>query len=181
MSRSTLGPLSTVVRQLSSTTAARATVASIPSSSSSTSLPTSSTDRVYPARKAFLHAYYGHLLSTSELVLLFSHANLTVAELNKVRRALAKLPPPLPSPSASAIASSSGNAGVEAGEAESQAEPAKATLTITRTGLLSALFPKHPPSSSDAASSSSITSTQHPRAHLPSLQAHLTGPTALPT
>ena len=139
---------------------------------------------MYPARKAFLHAYYSHLLSTSELVLLFSHANLTVAELNKVRRALAKLPPP---PS---------GAGAGEGKQEGEGEGEKATLTITRTGLLSALFPRIPasdatpsPSSSSSPSASASATTTlppHPRPHhlhpdLPSLQPYLTGPTALLT
>lgn len=191
MSRPSVSALSTSLRQLSTSAPLRATVSALPLSSSSSASPTSTpapaigSDRVYPARKAFLHAYYSHLLSTSELVLLFSHANLTVAELNKVRRALAKLPPP---PS---------GAGVGEGKQEGEGEGEKATLTITRTGLLSALFPRIPasdatpsPSSSSSSSSSpsasATTLPPHSRAHhlhpsLPSLQPYLTGPTALLT
>lgn len=179
MSRPTLTTL-TRVRHLSSTPALRAAVSAVPSSTSSPSSSSSSSPstsaRVYPARKAFLHAYYNHLLSTSQLVLLFSHANLTVAELSKVRRALAKLPPPT-------VAECGQGAGA-AGEVEGEG---KATLTITRTGLLSALFPRIP-STSDSASASSPSSPPPPLppAHTltpstPSLQPYLTGPTALLT
>lgn len=68
-------------------------------------------ERIYTARKSYLHDYYAHLLSASQMVLLFRHGNLTVSQSGAVRRAIAKVPLP---PSASE----------------------QAVLTITRTGLL---------------------------------------------
>lgn len=67
--------------------------------------------RIYSERKAYLFDYYSHLLSRSQMVLLFKHANLTVAESGALRREITKLPLP-----ASATES--------------------ATLTIARTGIL---------------------------------------------
>ena len=69
-------------------------------------------NRLFPERKAYLYAYYRHLLSSSPLVLLFSHDNLSVSDLFKLRRAIR---------------------GVRSDTGE------EATFTIARTGVLSAL------------------------------------------
>ncbi|KAI9637943.1 uncharacterized protein MKK02DRAFT_42322 [Dioszegia hungarica] len=151
----------TSLRSISTTARRLATPAA---SSSSTSSATAEATRVYGPRKAFLHAYYTHLLRTSQLVLLFKHDNLTVSNLLAIRRAIAKIPIPPPS-----RAISPPPPPPSSGEIEGEDTSARATLTISRTGVLSSLF-KSP---SSRPSSSSLTP--------PSLLPHLTGPTALIT
>lgn len=88
-------------------------------------LASSKPGRVYPERKAFLFKYYEHLLQRSQLVLLFKHENLTVAQSTQIRHAIQKVPvPALP-------------AAVAAAAEGSEPAPAEgAVMTITRTGLL---------------------------------------------
>lgn len=93
-----------------------------------------SEDRVYTERKTYLYNYYAHLLKTSQLVLMFQHANLSVSDLAKIRRGLAKIPPPPPTPSPTASTSAS---------SEEVDTSTQASLTILRTGLLSALTRHH--------------------------------------
>lgn len=87
-------------------------------------LASSKPGRVYPERKAFLYKYYEHLLQRSQLVLLFKHQNLSVAQSTQIRHAIQKIPVPA----------------VPGAEAAAEGSPApegeRAVMTITRTGLL---------------------------------------------
>jgi large subunit ribosomal protein L10 len=88
---------------------------------------------VYTDRKTYSYNYYTHLLRTSQLVLLFQHANLSVADLQKIRQGIAKIAPPPPPAS-----SSPSENGTEPTSISTQA-----SFTILRTGLLSALTRHH--------------------------------------
>lgn len=118
--RPALQPLLATTSRYASTSAARIS----PSSPAAD-------NRVYTERKTYLYNFYAHLLKTSQLVLMFQHANLSVADLAKIRRGIAKIPPPPPSPSPT-IANQ--GTSTETSEISTQA-----SLTILRTGLLSAL------------------------------------------
>ncbi|EKD01747.1 hypothetical protein A1Q2_03984 [Trichosporon asahii var. asahii CBS 8904] len=108
--------------------------------------------RVYPERKAFLFKYYEHLLQRSQLVLLFKHQNLSVAQSQQIRHAIQKIPvPALPAATAA-----------EAAEGSPAPEAERAVMTITRTGLLAPV----------------VRSVQIGGA---GLESHLQGPTALIT
>lgn len=88
-------------------------------------LASSQPGRVYPERKAFLFKYYEHLLQRSQLVLLFKHQNLSVAQSQQIRHAIQKIPvPALPA------------AAAEAAEGSPAPEGERAVMTITRTGVL---------------------------------------------
>ncbi|KAL7424212.1 hypothetical protein Q5752_001798 [Cryptotrichosporon argae] len=102
-------------------TSASSSASAAPSPSPAAPLPgaTAAKTRVFPARKAFLFDYYTHLLSSSQLILLFAHDNLSVSDLARLRRAINAVPVP-----ASASVSDAG------------AAPAKARLEVVRTGLL---------------------------------------------
>ena len=97
---------------------------------------TSSPDRIYTQRKAFLYAYYAHLLQRSPVVLLFAHDNLSVPDTNRLRAAIKKVPVPSPPPSAMPVTRST--KGRRKGE-EVKEEDRGALLTITRTGVFAAL------------------------------------------
>lgn len=114
--RPSLQPLLATTSRYASTSTSRlpaATAASAVASSSASSSASAPTDRVYTERKTYLYNYYAHLLETSQLVLMFQHANLSVADLSKIRRGIAKIPPP------------------------PDCDPA--SITVLRTGLLAAL------------------------------------------
>ena len=108
-----------------------------------------SPSRIYTERKAYLYAYYAHLLRRSHLVLLFEHDNLSQADMNRVRIAIQKVvvPPPPTTPSSSSpppppTTQSKGkktkaSRGVEPSELHLENEPAR--ITIVRTGVFSAL------------------------------------------
>ncbi|CAD6567428.1 MAG: hypothetical protein TREMPRED_003620 [Tremellales sp. Tagirdzhanova-0007] len=103
----------------------------------SSSLPShrySPPDRIYTQRKAFLYAYYAHLLKRSHLVLLFAHDNLSVPDTNRLRAALKKVP--VPSPSTSTILHTRSDKDVHGVQEE---EGQGALLTVTRTGVFAAL------------------------------------------
>lgn len=107
-----------------------ATVAAdtVASSSATTAVPSAARPgRVFPERKAFLFDYYNHLLRRSQLVLLFQHANLSVADSNALRNAIASIPVPRP-----------------ATLADDAPSPEPATLTIARTGLLAPVVRAQP-------------------------------------
>lgn len=91
--------------------------ASVASSSSSAAAPAAAAEaaRTYTDRKTFLHGYYGHLVRRSQLLLLFTHDNLSVADSRALRTAIAAVPLP---------------------KSEENASPERAALTIARTGLL---------------------------------------------
>lgn len=80
---------------------------------------TANAPRIYTERKAWLYDYYHHLLSRSQLVLVFKHENLTVADSGAIRTAIAKIPVPKPA------------------SVPQETEMEKATMTVTRTGILS--------------------------------------------
>ncbi|KAJ9114548.1 hypothetical protein QFC20_001422 [Naganishia adeliensis] len=69
--------------------------------------------RVYTERKAILYQSYNHILDVSPAILLFQPNNLTMAELGKIRRAIAGIP--------------------------ATSFEHNATLTVVRTGILSAV------------------------------------------
>ncbi|EIW70040.1 hypothetical protein TREMEDRAFT_68447 [Tremella mesenterica DSM 1558] len=130
------------------------------------SIPTLSDSRQYTNRKTFLYAYYSYLFHRSNLVLLFAHDNLSVKDLQAIRKNIRSIPltnstsPVLlpnnqPQPHLSEEITSGGISNE------------KATLTISRTGVLSAVT-----------RSLSLTST---RSHSSSLTSLLEGPTALIT
>lgn len=150
----------TALRRLAHSAAAASSSSS--ASSSRVSLPPTpppaSAARVYTPRKTFLYNYYDHLLHRSQLVLLFSHANLSVSTLLKIRRAIAAIKP---SPAPFSPSPLTGVTG-EGGAAQPFPAPEeKAQLTILRTGILSALTRSQPEDSS--------------------LRPYLSGPTALIT
>lgn len=101
---------------------AASTLAETPAAAASGSKPA----RVYPERKAFLFKYYEHLLQRSQLVLLFKHANLSVAQSTALRNAIHKIPVPAAPAALQAAAEGS----------ETPAEPERATVTVARTGIL---------------------------------------------
>ncbi|KAL1411046.1 hypothetical protein Q8F55_001993 [Vanrija albida] len=101
------------------TVAADAAVASSSSSAAPAAAAAATEARTYTERKAFLHTYYGHLLDRSQLLLLFTHDNLSVADSRVLRNAIASVPVPRP-----------------ADAAPEDAAPERAALTIARTGLL---------------------------------------------
>lgn len=127
--RPTLQPLLATTSRLASTSAVRASTSAPPPPPP----PTSNSDRVYTERKTYLYNYYAHLLKTSQVVLMFQHDNLTVANLAKIRRGIAKIPPPL----APTTPSSSKTNELTTSTTPPQSQGA--TFTILRTGLLSAL------------------------------------------
>lgn len=78
--------------------------------------------RIYTERKAWLYDYYTHLVNRSQLVLVFKHANLSVADSGAIRAAIAKIPVPKPA------------------SLPQETELEKATMTVTRTGILAPVF-----------------------------------------
>ncbi|WOO81355.1 50S ribosomal protein L10 [Vanrija pseudolonga] len=131
------------------TVAADATAAAS-SSSSAAPAAADAAPRTYTDRKAFLHGYYGHLLRRSQLLLLFTHDNLSVADSRALRAAIAAVPLP------------------KSAE-EDAAAPERAALTIARTGLLRNVV---------AADASSAAAALAP--HLNGQAALLTSPTLSP-
>ncbi|TXT13649.1 hypothetical protein VHUM_01016 [Vanrija humicola] len=97
-------------------TVAADSAAAAASSSSSSAVAAEPAARVYTDRKAFLHQYYGHLVRRSQLLLLFTHDNLSVADSRTLRTAIAAVPLPK--------------------AADDGAPAERAALTIARTGLL---------------------------------------------
>jgi large subunit ribosomal protein L10 len=71
--RSTIQTLVPAASRCASTSAGRQPKAPTPPPS----------ERIYTDRKTYLYDYYTHLLQTSQLVLLFQHDNLSVADLQK--------------------------------------------------------------------------------------------------
>ncbi len=108
-------------------------------------------DRIYTQRKAFLYAYYAHLLKRSSLVLLFTHDNLSVPDTNRLRAAIKRVP--IPPPPALTIKTSRGrkkrpeNTGPQPVEAVA-VDSEGAQLTVLRTGVFGALARTTIPSAS---------------------------------
>lgn len=100
-------------RQFATAVASSSSTASYPFVPESRS-PHAKPGRVYTDRKTFLYTHYAQLLTSSDLVLLFQHANLSTAETLALRRAITSVPTP-------------------------EGAENKALLTVTRTGILSAL------------------------------------------
>ncbi|WWC89773.1 uncharacterized protein L201_004699 [Kwoniella dendrophila CBS 6074] len=100
---------------------------------SSSTPPPKDPNRIYTARKTFLWNYYTHLISKSDLILVFDHSNLTSSEWSKIRRSISSIP--LPSKSFDP------NSVLEEEEGKPKIELIEpASLNVVRTGVLSSLL-----------------------------------------
>ncbi|KAK1925060.1 hypothetical protein DB88DRAFT_248502 [Papiliotrema laurentii] len=133
---------------------ASSTSSTVPSTSAAASSQSHLTnpDRVFPIRKGFLYDYYGHLLRTSPLFLVFEFDNLSVQDWSKLRNAIKKITIPEP-PAPESIASSSSSAGEGASRKKSKKAATatkeittSASLTVIRTGVFSAAASQFAPS-----------------------------------
>ncbi|WVO14064.1 hypothetical protein L204_101691 [Cryptococcus depauperatus] len=99
-----------------------------PSVTSSTSSQPA-TPRVYTARKTFLWNFYAQQLRKNSLILVFDHANMTVAEWSRIRRAIASIKRPV----------QPFNPSIPKKEQMERTEIGQAQITVVRSGVLAAL------------------------------------------
>lgn len=135
----------------------KAKIATTPAKSPKLPKYKDSTGRVFGDRKAYLYAYYDHLLKSSKVTLLFEHDNIAINEMNQIRRAIKQLPTqPMPFTPRAPVKPGKAKAKPKAKDVEAESEnsamaaPAvlanPAQMLVVRTGILSAVAREQPKS-----------------------------------